>query len=235
MNEKDIQKQYYKITASNYDSLHLGTNGEHEFALAWLSSLIKYFDIKSVLDVGSGTGRALLYLKNLYPDIILKGIEPVEELRKVAYDKGLSRIELIDGDAYNINFETSEYDLVCEFGVLHHVRYPDRVIKEMLRVSRKAIFISDSNNFGQGSLFVRSVKQFLNGLGLWKFADFIKTKGKGYIISEGDGLSYSYSVFNSYRQIKKCCKSIYFLNTAGGNGNNIYRTASHVALLGIKE
>ncbi len=71
-------------------------------------------------------------------------------------------------------------------------------------------------------------------IGLWRVVDFIKTKGKGYTISEGDGLAYSYFVFNNYKQISGYCKPIHLLNTKDG-GMNLYRTASHVALLGIKK
>jgi hypothetical protein len=104
----------------------------------------------------------------------------------------------------------------------------------MLSVAKKAIFISDSNNFGQGSLLSRIVKQLINAIGLWKVADLIKTKGKGYTFSQGDGLAYSYSVFNNYDQIKKQCSRIHLLNTKDGSWN-FYRTASHVACLGIKK
>lgn len=103
----------------------------------------------------------------------------------------------------------------------------------MLRVARKAIFISDSNNFGQGSFISRSIKQLINSVGLWRVADLIKTKGKGYTISEEDGLAYSYSVFDDYKQIEAGCRSIHLLNTKDGQINP-YRTAGHVALLGIK-
>ncbi len=84
--------------------------------------------------------------------------------------------ELIEGDATNLKFNDQQFDLVCAFGMLHHVRKPQQVISEMLRVSKKAIFISDGNNFGQGSILTRSIKQIINSLGLWRFADFIKTK-----------------------------------------------------------
>ena len=103
----------------------------------------------------------------------------------------------------------------------------------MLRVSKKAIFISDSNNFGQGSTVARTIKQVINLVGLWKLVDVIKTKGKGYWISEGDGLAYSYSVFSNYKQIRKQCRSVHLLNTRDGSIDP-YKTASHVALLGIK-
>ena len=70
--------------------------------------------------------------------------------------------------------------------------------------------------------------------GLWGLANYIKTHGKGYAISDGDGLAYSYSVFNNYRLIKSQCKSVYILNTKGSDINP-YRSAAHVAILGIKE
>ena len=52
-------------------------------------------------------------------------------------------------------------------------------------------------------------------------------------MSEGDGLVYSYSVFNDYKQIRAACESVHLLNTADG-APDLYRSASHVAVLGIK-
>jgi hypothetical protein len=70
-------------------------------------------------------------------------------------------------------------------------------------------------------------------LGLWPVVDFIKTRGRGFKISEGDGLAYSYSVFNDYGRIREQCKSVHLINTVDA-GSNLYRTATHVALLGLK-
>jgi len=97
-----------------------------------------------------------------------------------------------------------------------------------------AVFISDANNFGQGSPIARCVKQTIRALGLWSVADWIKTGGKGYKISEEDGLAYSYSTFDSYPQVRRACRDVHIVNTRNGSGVNPYRTASHVALLGIK-
>ena len=229
----EIQQRYYSETASQYDSMHLCENDEHFFALSFMVAALDYLDIHSILDIGSGTGRAVQYLKKLRPELRVVGIEPVKELREIGYSKGLSDDELRDGDATSLHYNTAEFDLVCEFGVLHHINKPTLAVAEMLRVSNKAIFISDSNNFGQGSILARSIKQTLNLVSLWKLADLIKTKGKGYTISEGDGLSYSYSVFNNYKQIQNQCRSVHLLNTKDG-AIDPYKTASHVALLGIK-
>lgn len=230
---EEIQKQYYTTTASQYDTMHIGKGDEHFFSLSFLLGVLDFLDVRSILDVGSGTGRALRFLKEHCPEIKIVGIEPVEALREIGYANGLSKHELIDGDATQLNFDDGAFDLVCEFGVLHHIRKPELAVKEMLRVADKAIFISDSNNFGQGTWLSRSAKQVFNFVGMWKIIDLIKTKGKGYSITEGDGLAYSYSVFNNYKLIKAHCRRIHILNTIG-NGINPYKTAGHLALLGIK-
>jgi SAM-dependent methyltransferase len=234
--EADIQQRYYAETAHEYNDRHLHRDDEHYFALSLLVAAIEHFGFQSVLDLGSGTGRAPLFIKERNPDITVRGIEPVKELREIGYSMGLSQEELVQGDAADVDANDGDFDVVCEFAVLHHVRHPHVVVSEMLRVAKRAVFISDSNNFGQGAFAQRTLKQLLNALGLWKVADFVKTGGKGYRISEGDGLSYSYSVFNDYKQIKDRCKSVHILNlnTTGG-AINPYRSASHVALLGLKK
>lgn len=230
--ETETQRKYYAETAMRYDEMHLDDD-EHTFALSFMLSMLDRLKVRSVLDIGSGTGRAPLFIKQRRPDIRIVGIEPVEELRKLGYQNGLTESELIAGDATRLDFANEEFDLVCEFGMLHHIKHPEKAVAEMLRVAKTAIFISDSNNFGQGSIFSRLSKQTINFFCLWKLVDYIKTRGKGYTISKDDGLGYSYSVFNNYNQIKKVCKCIHILNTKDG-GINPYRTASHVSLLGMK-
>jgi SAM-dependent methyltransferase len=232
--EVNLQRQYYADTAAKYDAMQISEQDEHQFALAILSAMIEFHDIKSVLDVGSGTGRALRYLKSRHPGVRFVGIEPVEALRKVGHQAGLSPDELKDGDINALAAADGEFDLVCEFAVLHHVPKPKQAVAEMLRVARKAIFISDANNFGQGGLMSRCLKQGINTLGLWRVFDWLRTGGKGYHVSAGDGLFYSYSVFNEYRQLREACRSIHHFNTVDA-GPSLARSAPHVAILGIKK
>lgn len=232
--EIDLQREYYARTAQQYESMHVNASDEHFKALTQLVDLLHKYQIESVLDVGSGTGRALHFLKEKKPGLKVTGIEPVHELRQVGYAHGLSSEELKGGDATRLELADGSYDLVCEFGVLHHIRHPELAVKEMLRVARKVILISDSNNFGQGSWPTRTIKQCINAVGIWPLANWFKTGGKGYQITKGDGLAYSYSVFNNLRQIQRACSSVEVLDTHGGTGN-VYRTAAHVTLIGIKK
>jgi ubiquinone/menaquinone biosynthesis C-methylase UbiE len=227
-----IQQAYYAETADKYDEMHNQDHDAHGLGLAYMMAMIEFFGISSVLDVGSGTGFTLLKLKEKMPYIRAVGVEPAPAQRAIGYRKGLLETELVDGDAMRLAFPDDSFDLVCEFGVLHHIPRPELAIAEMLRVAKKAIFISDSNNFGQGERFSRFLKQAINAVGLWPVANLIKTKGRGYTVSTGDGVSYSYSVFTNYKQISKRCTPVYLLNT-GNSAPNLYRTSSHIALLGI--
>jgi ubiquinone/menaquinone biosynthesis C-methylase UbiE len=223
------QRQYYSETAEDYDTRHLLTPGEHSLALGWLSALIRANGFGGVLDVGCGTGRCLRFLKREGLQIALKGIEPVEALRDVGMRKGLSAGEIIDGDALALPFADGSIDLVCSFGVLHHVPDHEKAVAEMCRVARKAVFISDSNNFGQGSATARAIKQGLRALGLWPMVKFVQTKGKVYQFSEEDGIYFSYSVLDDTPVLRRRFSELYFMGTHS-SGPNLYRTASHLAV-----
>ena len=231
--EVSLQRKYYADTAAKYDAMQISEHDEHQFALAILSAIIEYHGIKSVLDVGSGTGRALRYLKARHPHVRFVGIEPVEALRKIGHNAGLSPEELKEGDVNALAALDGEFDLVCEFAVLHHVPKPELAVAEMLRVARKAIFISDANNFGQGGAASRLLKQLINALGLWRAFDWLRTGGKGYHVSVGDGLFYSYSVYNNFRQIRKACRYVHQFNTADAD-LGLYRSSPSVAILAVK-
>ena len=148
--EAALQRKYYEETADSYDDAHVTEGDEHNFALSFMLSVLDDFSVLSVLDVGSGTGRALLHVKRERPDLRVVGVEPVDGLRQVGYSRGLSQTELVPGDVTCLQFPDGAFDLVSSFGVLHHVRQSGVAVAEMLRVAKKAIFISDSNNFGQG-------------------------------------------------------------------------------------
>jgi ubiquinone/menaquinone biosynthesis C-methylase UbiE len=74
-------------------------------------------------------------------------VDPVKQLRDVEYRYGISKVEFIDGDALELKFKDGEFELVCIFGVLHHITMPGIAVSEMLRVSKKSVFISDVNSF----------------------------------------------------------------------------------------
>ncbi len=68
----------------------------------------------------------------------------------------------------------------------------------MIRVSRIAVVLSDTNRFGRASWLARVVKLAAWTTGLWAPFYFFWTKGKNCDVSDCDGIAYSYSVYDSY-------------------------------------
>ena len=226
--DTDIQREYYEKTALDYDQSHLDSDAEHIMALGWLTSIVESQGYESILDIGSGTGRVLRHFKGRF-DTHVVGIEPVEALRHQGHKMGLSGDELVDGNALALDIQDNAFDIVCEFAVLHHIKDHKQAVSEMCRVAKKAVFLSDSNNFGQGAFLKRTVKQAINSVGLWKAYDFLATRGKGYHFSEGDGLYYSYSVFNDIPILKQKFLDVHLMSTQP-SGSNLYRSAPHLAV-----
>jgi len=203
------QRRYYTETASRYDAMHAHEAGDHDASMPILLSALRSLNVRSLLDVGSATGRGLPRLAEGLSNTLICGVEPVEALVRQGISSGVNNglpLLLASGDA--LPFPDKSFDAVCEFGILHHVPDPARVVQEMLRVARKAVVLSDSNRFGQGPFPLRIAKLLLYKLNLWKAFDFLRTRGKGYQVSEGDGVFYSYSVYDNLRQIQGWADSI---------------------------
>jgi ubiquinone/menaquinone biosynthesis C-methylase UbiE len=194
------QREYYAATARDYDGMHI--DPEHDRALRHVASLIRMLGVSSVLDVGCGTGRAMDFLMSGCPDVDVRGIEPVEALIKQAGTDGkASAARMFRATGTHLPFADRSFDCVCEFAVLHHVSDPRVVVGEMTRVARRLVCLSDENRFGMVG-FPRNLLQFIVfKSGQWRRFYWVWTRGKGYQYSEGDGVRYSYSVYDSFDQL----------------------------------
>jgi ubiquinone/menaquinone biosynthesis C-methylase UbiE len=219
-----IQRQYYTQTASRYDTMHAQEGVEDPASAQLVVALLRMSNIRSLLDVGSATGRGLREFATALPGALVCGVEPVAALLKQGVASGITQtVPLLQASGDALPFSNASFDAVCEFSILHHVPEPAKVVGEMLRVARTVVVIADSNRFGQGSLPAKLFKLVLFKLGLWKAFDFLRTKGKGYQISEGDGLFYSYSVFDDYDLIASWADRILLLPTGIRSGHSWFQ------------
>jgi ubiquinone/menaquinone biosynthesis C-methylase UbiE len=204
-----IQREYYTETAARYDTMHANEGGGDVAQNQFILAMLRLAGVSSLLDVGSATGRGLTEFASGLPGALVCGVEPVAALLKQAVDAGVLRsVPLVRGTGESLPFGDGSFDAVCEFSILHHVPNPSRVVGEMLRVARKMIVITDSNRFGQGSLLARWFKLLLYKAGLWTAFNYVRTRGKHYQVSEGDGLFYSYSVYDSYELIAEWAERV---------------------------
>ena len=110
-------------------------------------------------------------------------------------------MRLCKGRGSRFRFRMASSTWFFELGVLHHVKRSRLVVAEMMRVARKAVAMSDENRFAYGSPFGRWTKVFLWKLGLFDAFYHVVTGGKGYRFTEGDGVAYSHSVFDSINEL----------------------------------
>jgi len=91
----------------------------------------------SVLDVGSGDGRIDNLLLQQRSDLKLQGVEVTSRTQTgfaVTYFDGVS-----------LPFEKHSFDVVMFVDVLHHTNDPLVLLREAVRVARKAIVLKDHN------------------------------------------------------------------------------------------
>lgn len=235
MNETDLQRQYYERTSSKFDEMHLGKTGNNEHVLACdlIAAFLQGRDSNAkILDVGGGTGRFYRYLSDRWPNakFDLIAIEPSEAQRRVAYENGVPEEKHIEGDATNIEFPDNTFDYATEFGVLHHIKNYRQAVREMCRVSAKGIFLSESNRYGQGSLPLRLAKAALWFTGTYGAMDSIRTMGKGYRFSEGDGVFYSFSAFDVLDIVRAKFPNLYAWPTRPVTSSNLFIGCNHVLI-----
>jgi ubiquinone/menaquinone biosynthesis C-methylase UbiE len=182
---------YYARTASKYLTWHI--DPEHDLAVRELIALARSQGYASILDVCCGTGRALKAC--LDASIEAHGID----ISQALIDEGAKKWRLpaekfTCGDATSLPFNDKQFDASCVLGALHHSAIPEKIIAEMLRVSRYAIVVSDSGNSLHGGL-----RQILKRFGLFEtvyrliFRRAPRTSRRA-ILSEGDGPTFDFTI-----------------------------------------
>jgi ubiquinone/menaquinone biosynthesis C-methylase UbiE len=228
---------YYDATAARYDELHAGeSNLEHIRALERAWSILLSHEVGSVLDVGCGTGRTLKWVHEKNASIRLFGIDPSQGLLDIAM-RNLPAAALRIGNGENLPFDASSVDIAIATGIMHHVDEPASVIAEMFRVARKAVLISDHNNFAFGSSMTRRIRMALYACALFGIAAFVKQGFRRQGYSEDDGWWYPYSLLNNHSDIARFSDEMFYIPTRSTNVatlSNFLLNQSHLAVLAIK-
>jgi SAM-dependent methyltransferase len=234
-----IQRRYYTETAASYDAMHARESIDSPYCLALVTAVLRGLEIQSLLDVGSATGRGLQEFAAALPGTLVCGVEPVAALVQQGAVAGVTKsLFMLQASGDALPFADASFDAVSEFSILHHIPDPTAVVAEMLRVARRVVVIADSNRFGQGSWPAKLFKLFLYKVGLWHAFNFVRTRGKHYQISEGDGLFYSYSVYDSYDQIAQWATRILVLPSGPTTSRSWFHpllTADGIFLIALRE
>lgn len=91
----------------------------------------------TLLDIGCGNGFFTYYLAKLCN---VTGLDSSKQMLKIN-----PHHKLIHGNAENLPFDNNSFDIVFCSDLLHHLKNPEKVVKEMKRVSKKYVIISEPN------------------------------------------------------------------------------------------
>lgn len=118
--------------------------------LQLLQQLCKPLKNQTILEIGCGDGEFTKRLAKLDSKIVATDLTPsvIRKAKGLFVREGIrySRIQIIIGNAENLPFADSTFDIVCGVSILHHIN-TKRALKEAFRVLKKRgkIFFSEPN------------------------------------------------------------------------------------------
>jgi SAM-dependent methyltransferase len=86
------------------------------------------------LDVGTGVGALALALAPLVAEVVAVDASPAR--LEIARRDAPPNVSFLEADALALPFERGTFDLACTSRTLHHVRRPELVLAELVRVTR---------------------------------------------------------------------------------------------------
>lgn len=150
-----------------------------------LISLAKPLKPTTILDAGCGEGFTMDKLIKFGIGKKVEGIEYEKDALTIGR-KLFPNLTLKEGSVYDMPYKDNSFDLVVCTEVLEHVNEPLRVLKEVLRVSKKNIIISVPNepffmlgNFirGKDLLHLGNNPGHINHWTIISFLNFLKKNG----------------------------------------------------------
>lgn len=139
----DAWKKVYEENAKKDLPIHAMScwteGGFNELFKVTFGLVKKIRGVKSVLDVGCGPGVYCAEFNRRGFSVV--GVDYASSVIDKA-KKDFPHLKFVVGSAYELPFGDNSFDLVSCIGVLQCVYYPEKIIKELCRVSKKHVIVS---------------------------------------------------------------------------------------------
>lgn len=127
--------EYFAANATSWDEIRKLHADEAKVENS-IREMLGVASFGSLLDIGTGTGRMLVLLSDLYNRGT--GIDASREMLSIARSKlneaGLSRVQVRQGDLMDLPPNDQQYDVITMHQVLHFLEDPARAIRQVSRV-----------------------------------------------------------------------------------------------------
>lgn len=163
-----------------------------------------------LLDIGCADGTTTNFIKENFKGLQVSGVDYYDKAIDFAKKK-YPGIKFIVGDAHNLPFQKSSFDLVITIETLEHLENPDKVLAEINRVLKQGGYLiigQDTNNIlfkaiwwlwtkGKGSVWVNSHINCMKPVQLIK-----KIKSKGLRIIQKEYVHSGMEIFIKAQKIR---------------------------------
>ena len=99
---------------------------------------------QGILDVGCGEGFTLIKLKQAKIGQTYEGIDYSSDALKLG-KKLYPKLNIKKGDIYHLPYKNNALDMIICTEVLEHLEYPEKALREIMRVAKKHMVISVPN------------------------------------------------------------------------------------------
>lgn len=195
MNEK-LDKYYNKF---NEDKRLETRHGIVEFqtTIKKIEEILNSFKNPKILDIGAGTGKYSVYLKNLGYDVT--AVELVKHNLKVIESKNKD-IKSFLGNALNLEFlGNNTYDVILLFGPVYHLFGNDKIL-----AIKEALKHLSSNGYLMICYCLNDFAILKHGFIDGNILD-TNAYNSNFIIKDNEATLYSFDTFDSIDNINKLC------------------------------
>lgn len=124
-----MSKEFFNKMAYNWDNR---VNHKPEIIKPVIENLPSLINLQgTILDVGTGTGVMIPYLRERYPGAEIVALDFAEKMVEIARNKygHLEKLKFINGDIYQYPFDNNYFDLILCYSVFPHLMNKKQILK----------------------------------------------------------------------------------------------------------
>ena len=118
---------------------------------------------EEVLEIGCGNGQGAYLINKYFHPLHITGIDLDNHMVDIARNK-FPQFSFTQGDVTKLDFSDNHFDLIFDFGVIHHIPNWEQTLGELYRVLKKGgqVFIEDFSSESFQSLTGNLLKRILD-------------------------------------------------------------------------